>query len=97
MELLETEKVKKEQIKANRSFMSLGFGTVAYFDIHFQLAILFFIMLLLAIPSMYFFAYFKLGNRNKDGIMHAITLGNIGFSSIVCKDTALAVNHLHLK
>lgn len=76
--------------------MSLGFGTVAYFDIHKQLAILFAIMLLLALPSMYLFAYSKDGNRHDDGKLHAIMIGNLGFSSSQCKDTSLAVDRLTL-
>jgi len=95
-DLLLQERINKEQEKANKSFMNLGFGTVAYFDIHFQLAILFAIMVLISLPSLYLFGFYKNGNRHWDGVLNFMSIGNIGFSNIVCKDTALAVNHLSL-
>jgi hypothetical protein len=88
--------VKKQKKKANKNFMGLGFGTIAYFDIHFQLAVIFALMLLLALPSMYLFAYYKHGNRHYDGLMHSIMIGNLGFSDTKCKDTSLAVDRLNL-
>ena len=93
---LEADWIKKQQEKANRSFMGLGFGTIAYFDIHFQLAVIFAIMLLLALPSMYLFAYWEHGDRRNDNLMHGIMLGNLGFADTRCRDTALAVDHLNL-
>lgn len=96
MKRLYEDYIKRQQNKADKSFMSLGFGTIAYFDIHFQLAVIFGIMLILAIPSMYLFAYYHHGNRHYDGVMHSIMIGNLGFSDTVCKDTSLAVDRLNL-
>lgn len=76
--------------------MNLGFGTVVYFDIHFQLAVIFLLMLLLALPSMYMFAYYNHGNKHPDGLLHSITIGNLGFSHPKCKDTSLAVDRLDI-
>ena len=87
---------KNSRSKADKSFMNLGFGTIAYFDINFQLAVIFGLMILLALPSMYLFAYYENGNRHYDGIMHSIMIGNLGFSDTYCKDTALAVDRLNI-
>lgn len=76
--------------------MTLGFGTVAYFDIHFQLAIIFGILIIFALPSMLLFRYYGNGNRNDYGFMHSVMLGNLGFSSIYCHDTNFAANNLNL-
>jgi hypothetical protein len=93
---LKSDWILKQKKKADRSFMGLGFGTVAYFDIHFKLAVIFALMLLLALPSMYLFAYYSHGNRHYDGLMHSIMIGNLGFSDVKCKDTSLAVDRLTL-
>ncbi|CAI2376938.1 unnamed protein product [Moneuplotes crassus] len=96
MEQLSSDQILKEQKKADKSFMDLGFGTIAYFDIHFQLAIIFFIILVLSLPSIYLFAFYSEGNRHYNGLLHSISIGNLGFSSTLCKDTSLAVNRLNL-
>jgi len=96
IEELENQWIQQQQKKSNRAFMNLGFGTVAYFDIHFQLAVIYFIILLLAIPSLYLFAFYEDGNRHYMGLFHTITIGNLGFSRTFCKDTALAVDRLTL-
>lgn len=76
--------------------MNLGFGTVVYFDIHFQLAVIFALMLLLALPSMYLFAYYSHGNKHPHGLLNSIMIGNLGFSHPKCKDTSLAVDRLDI-
>ena len=96
LQKLQTEWVDRQKKKADKSFMNLGFGTIAYFDIHFQLAVIFAIMLLISIPSLYLFAFYVNGNRHYDGLLHSIMIGNLGFSDTKCKDTALAVDRLNI-
>jgi len=84
-------------MKSEQSFINLGFGTVAYFDIYNQLVVLYVIMLLLALPSIYLFAFYEGGNRDNHGWFHSLTIGNLGFSKAICTDVSLSVNKLSLQ
>lgn len=57
---------------------------------------LFTILTLLSIPSLYYYITFKPQAKNKASFMNLFNMGNLGFASSLCKDIHLGVGKLHL-
>lgn len=74
----------------------LGFGTVAYFDFHRYLTILYAIIVALLLPSLALFLFYGDGRRIGSSFLTKFTIGNLGFSSALCKDVTLEVGNLSL-
>jgi hypothetical protein len=74
----------------------LGFGTVAYFDFHRYLMILYAIIVFVLLPSLGLFLFYGDGRRIGSTFFTKFTIGNLGFSSALCKDVTLAVGNLTL-
>jgi len=79
-----------------KSMHILGFGTVAYFDFHRYLMILYAIIVVLLLPSLAIFLFYGDGRRVGSSFFTKFTLANIGFTSTLCKDVTLAVGNLTL-
>jgi len=58
--------------------------------------ILFIILVGLAVPSWTMFNEFEGRDRSKMGLMHKLTLGQLGFAKALCKDTSLESGLLNL-
>lgn len=87
---------KAESDKTKKSLKILGFGTVAYFDFHLSLMIFYVIMVLLLLPSLYLFLFYGDGRKVGSSMLNKFNIGNIGFSSALCKDVTLQVGNLKL-
>lgn len=85
-----------EPDSSSKSFQILGFGTVAYFDFHRYLMILYGIIVVLLLPSLTIFLFYGDGRRVGGSFFTKFTLANIGFTSSLCKDVTLAVGNLTL-
>ncbi len=73
----------------------MGFGTVAYFEFLELLILLFFVITLLALPMMWVFKEYA-DNNTISGWIDQFQLSALGFATVVCKDTNLAVGKLNL-
>ena len=89
------EKQEQEE-KTKKSFHILGFGTVAYFDFHLYLMILYVIIVALLLPSLYLFLFYGDGRKIGSSFLNKFSIGNLGFSSAFCKDVTLQVGDLNL-
>jgi hypothetical protein len=79
---------------AQKNLNLLGFGTVAYFDLQKYLIVIFSIMFILLLPSIMLFRYYPNGRRIGSSNLNKFTIGNLGFSSVLCKDVSLKVGNL---
>lgn len=87
---------KKDDEETKKSLHILGFGTVAYFDFHLYLIILYIIVVILLLPSLYLFLFYGDGRKLGSSFLTKFSIGNIGFSSALCKDVTLQVGNLNL-
>jgi hypothetical protein len=72
----------------------LGFGAVAYFDLQKYLIVIFSIMFILLFPSLLLFRYYPNGRKIGSSSLNKYTIGNLGFSSVLCKDVSLQVGNI---
>lgn len=84
----------KEMSEARKNLNLLGFGTVAYFDLQKYLILIFTIMFVLLLPSILLFVYYPNGRKIGSSFLNKFTIGNLGFSSVLCKDVSLKVGNL---
>jgi hypothetical protein len=61
-----------------------------------DLIIMFLLLTLLAVPSFYLFTNYEGRNRQNSGLLHSVSLGNMGFSQTICHDITLMVGKLTL-
>jgi len=91
-------KIPKSDINLEKDpFLQLGYGINAYFDIISSITWMFCFMSLVLIPSMVIFC--KYGGLKEYSKMYALdqfTLGNMGGSSVLCKNFPLAVDKVQL-
>jgi len=75
-----------------KKFLALGYGVNAYFDTLTSFIKLFFILTLVHIPLIWFYASFN-GLRQLDGVSRAavLSIGNLGFSQAVCQTVSYGV------
>ena len=92
----EKKKDSKSSSNTERSLHILGFGTVAYFDFHRYLMILYLIIVIFLTPSLILFLFYGDGRRVGSSFFTQFTIGNIGFSSALWKDITLQVSNLTL-
>ena len=86
----------EDKVDTERSLHILGFGTVAYFDFHRYLIILYLIIVVLLTPSLILFLFYGDGRRIGSNFLTQFSIGNIGFASIYCRDITLHVSNLTL-
>lgn len=86
--------------KANRGFSKLGYGMIAYFNFYEYLILLFFVMTLLTLPSMYLFSTTQKGNQEytdqRQGRLFKYNMGSYGFSSTLCRNIGVGIGKLSL-
>lgn len=76
-EIKENMRVKKQ--KAKKDFSVLGYGTTAYFDFHVYLIYLFFVLTVISIPLMAFYANYETSDLPS---INKLQLGNLGFADV---------------
>ena len=85
---------RMELAESKKTLNLLGYGTIAYLEIQKYLIYAFIIMMILALPSYYLFLNYQGGRKSGSSILNLFSVGNLGFSSAVCKDTSLRVGNL---
>lgn len=89
-------RVRSQKAKAKKGFLTLGYGFIAYFDFMEFMIVLFTALTLLAIPSMYYYVNYRdIGEDNVPWI-NMLQMGNLGYSSALCRDVHLGVGKLTL-
>ena len=78
----------------SKPVLSLGYGTVAYFEFTEMLIVLFFVLSLLAIPLMHTFSSYDSGRPG--ALFSRFEIANMGFSSSTCRHSDLGVGKLYL-
>jgi hypothetical protein len=71
-------KIKSQQIKSKKGFLTLGYGFVAYFNFFEFTIIIFSILTLLAMPSMYFYSNYRNTYDENLSWMYKLQMGNLG-------------------
>ena len=82
--------------KKRKSLNILGFGVAAYFAIHRYLMLIFFIIVLLSMPSIWYFCSNNDINVSAMGLMTQYTIGNIGNSEASWTDVSLEDKYLNV-
>lgn len=88
-------KILTQKMKSRKGFLTLGYGFVAYFQFMEFAIILFTLLTILAIPSMYFYWNFRPADE-RTSWMTKLQMGNLGYSSALCRDVHLGVGKLTL-
>ena len=90
----EVQRKRMELAEKKKNLNLLGYGTIAYLEIQRYLIYAFVLMLIVALPSFYLFLYYEGGRKSGSTILNYLSIGNLGFSSAVCKDISLKVGNL---
>ena len=69
---------------------------VAYFAFHEFLILLFIVLTITSLPSMYIYSKFNEQHALLNDVWGRYEMSNLGFSSSVCKEVALGVGKLSL-
>jgi len=77
-----------------KNLNTLGYGLTAYFELKRNLMIIFLIMFVLLLPSLILFVYYPNGRKSGSSFLNKFSVGNLGFSSALCKDVSLKVGNL---
>ncbi|CAI2373992.1 unnamed protein product [Moneuplotes crassus] len=90
------ERIVAAKNKSKMGFLSLGYGFVAYFSFMEFMIILFSIMTLLSLPSLYYFITFRKTPNTQAGLLDKFSLANLGYSSTLCDANHLEIKKLHM-
>jgi hypothetical protein len=74
-------RIKVAKQKADKGFLTLGYGFVAYFSFMEFMIMLFTILTLLSGPSIYYYMTFRETNGIKVGVLDKFNMSNLGYSS----------------
>jgi hypothetical protein len=74
-------RIKVAKQKADKGFLTLGYGFVAYFSFMEFMILLFTILTLLSGPSIYYYMTFRETTGIKVGILDKFNMSNLGHSS----------------
>ena len=86
-----------ETKKAGERLNTMGYGIISFIDMHLTLILMMVIIICIQIPIMYIFKNFEYGNTTGSGLIHSLSIGNLGFAEPLCKDTNLGSGLLDLK
>jgi hypothetical protein len=89
-------KIQTQKEKSKKGFLTLGYGFVAYFKFFEFTIIIFTILTLLALPSMYFYWNYRDQEDENFGWMNKLQMGNLGYSTALCRDVHFGVGQLTL-
>ena len=84
----------KETTETSSKLMSFGYGIVAFIEMNLYLIVMMSTIILLLLPLMWMYSTFEFGNEEKSGSIHSLSLGNLGFSKSICKDTTVGSGKL---
>jgi hypothetical protein len=89
-------RIKIAKQKENKGFLTLGYGFVAYFSFMEFMIVLFTILTVLSAPSIYYYMTFRDTKGTKVGFLDHFSMGNLGYSSTLCRDVHLGVSKMTL-
>ena len=80
--------------KSKKGFWTLGYGFVAYFTFLELMVLLFTVLTILSIPSLYYYITFRGSSKGNKSMLDTFHMGNLGYAAPLCREVHLGVGKI---